>query len=56
MTIDTAVQKPRTRGGDLIPVTLPGALRAPAFGHQAVVYGALMRCVAALAVGPFELH
>jgi predicted RNA-binding Zn-ribbon protein involved in translation (DUF1610 family) len=31
----------------LITVTLPGALRALAFGHQAVVYGALMRCAAA---------
>jgi hypothetical protein len=31
----------------LITVTLPGALRPLAFGHQAVVYGALMRCAAA---------
>jgi len=31
----------------LITVTLPGALRALAFGHQAVVYGALMRGAAA---------
>jgi hypothetical protein len=31
----------------LITVTLPGALRALAFGHQAVVYGALMRSAAA---------
>lgn len=31
----------------LITVTLPGALRALAFGHQAVIYGALMRCAAA---------
>ena len=31
----------------LITVTLPGALRALAFGHQAIVYGALMRCAAA---------
>jgi hypothetical protein len=31
----------------LITVTLPEALRALAFGHQAVVYGALMRCAAA---------
>lgn len=40
-------------GGDqpcphyLITVPLPGALRALAFGHQAGVYGALMRCAAA---------
>lgn len=32
----------------LITVTLPGTLRALAFGHQAVVYGALMRAAAAL--------
>jgi len=31
----------------LITVTLPSALRAVAFQHQAVVYGALMRCAAA---------
>jgi hypothetical protein len=31
----------------LITVTLPEALRPLAFGHQAVVYGALMRCAAA---------
>ena len=31
----------------LITVTLPAALRPLAFGHQAVVYGALMRCAAA---------
>ena len=31
----------------LITVTLPAALRPVAFGHQAVVYGALMRCAAA---------
>jgi hypothetical protein len=31
----------------LITVTLPSALRALAFGHQAVVYGALMRSAAA---------
>jgi len=31
----------------LITVTLPGALRALAFGHQALVYGALMRSAAA---------
>jgi hypothetical protein len=31
----------------LITVTLPSALRAMAFHHQAVVYGALMRCAAA---------
>ena len=31
----------------LITVTVPRALRALAFGHQAVVYGALMRCAAA---------
>jgi hypothetical protein len=30
----------------LITVTLPSALRSLAFGHQAVVYGALMRCAA----------
>jgi hypothetical protein len=40
----------------LITVTLPAALRPLAFGHQAVVYGALMRCAAAalqaLAVDP----
>ena len=31
----------------LITVTLPAALRPLAFGHQAVVYGALMQCAAA---------
>ena len=31
----------------LITVTLPSTLRALAFGHQTVVYGALMRCAAA---------
>lgn len=31
----------------LITVTLPAALRPVAFGHQAVVSGALMRCAAA---------
>jgi predicted RNA-binding Zn-ribbon protein involved in translation (DUF1610 family) len=31
----------------LITITLPSAVRALAFGHQAVVYGALMRCAAA---------
>jgi hypothetical protein len=31
----------------LITVTLPAALRPLAFGHQTVVYGALMRCAAA---------
>lgn len=31
----------------LITVTLPAALRPLAFGHQSVVYGALMRCAAA---------
>ena len=31
----------------LITVTLPALLRPLAFGHQAVVYGALMRCAAA---------
>lgn len=31
----------------LIPRQLPAALRPLAFGHQAVVYGALMRCAAA---------
>ena len=31
----------------LVTVTLPAALRPLAFGHQAVVYGALMRCAAA---------
>jgi hypothetical protein len=31
----------------LITVTLPSALRPLAFGHQSVVYGALMRCAAA---------
>lgn len=31
----------------LITVTLPSALRPLAFGHQTVVYGALMRCAAA---------
>jgi len=40
----------------LITVTLPSALRPLAFGHQSVVYGALMRCAAAalqtLAVDP----
>ena len=31
----------------LITVTLPSALRALAFGHQTLVYGALMQCAAA---------
>jgi hypothetical protein len=31
----------------LITVTLPAAVRPLAFGHQAAVYGALMRCAAA---------
>ncbi|MBM4195048.1 MAG: IS91 family transposase [Gemmatimonadetes bacterium] len=31
----------------LITVTLPAALRPLAFGHQAVIYGALLRCAAA---------
>ena len=42
----------------LITVTLPAALRPLAFGHQSVVYGALMRCAAAalqaLAVADLE--
>ncbi len=35
---------------DLITVTLPSTLRALAFSHQALVYGALMRSAAALQV------